>query len=96
MEIIKELENKLLGRKEVTAKVNREGATISRATAKTQLAKALKVEEDLIIVKEVRSHYGDANVLVFANIYDSVESLNKNARPHLIKRNTAKVAEKEE
>ena len=88
MEIVKQFENKLLSRTEVIAKLKGEGATISRADAKAKVAKALKVEENLIIVKEVKSHYGDANISIFANVYESIEAMNKNAREHLVKRNT--------
>ncbi len=93
MQIVKQFENKLLSRNEVTAKLNEDGATISRADAKAKLAKALKVEENLIIVKEVKSHYGDASVSIIANVYESIEAMNKNAKEHLVKRNTAPKAE---
>jgi len=96
MEIVNNKENKLLGRKEVTAKLTVEKATLSRADAKSKLAKALKVEEDLIIIKKIKSVFGSLNVVIEANIYDSKESLKKNARPHLIKRNSPAAAPTEE
>ena len=96
MEIVKNNENKLLGRNEVTAKLTVEKATLSRADAKSKLAKALKVEEDLIIVKKIKSIFGSLDVVIEANIYDSKESLEKNARPHLVKRNAPAAVEAEE
>ncbi len=96
MEIIKNFENKLLNRKQVTAKIKVDGTTISRAEAKSKLAKALKVEEDLIIIKEIKSHFGSLDVIVEANVYDSKENLEKNARPHLIKRNNPQKTEEGE
>ena len=97
MEIIENFENKLLNRKQITAKEKVSGTTLSRKDAKSKIAKALKVEEDLIIVKEIKSHFGSLDVIITANVYDSKDSLEKNARPHLIKRNNpAKEADKEE
>ena len=96
MEIVKNFENKLLNRKQITAKLTVEGATLSRADAKANIAKALKVEEDLIIIKEIKSTFGSTEVVVEANVYDSKENLEKNARPHLIKRNNPASTDAEE
>ena len=96
MEIVNNFENKLLNRKQVTAKLKVDKATLSRADAKSKLAKALKVEEDLIIIKEIKSEFGSLNVVIEANVYDSKKALEKNARPHLIKRNSPAAVKAEE
>ena len=95
MEIIKNFENKLLNRRQIIAKEEVSKSTISRKEAKSSLAKLLKVNEDLIIIKEIKSVFGSREVIVEANVYDSKELLEKNARPHLIKRNLPKEEKKE-
>lgn len=93
MEIVKNFENKLLGRNEVVAKLEVENTTLSRSAAKTQLAKILKVDEKLIIIKEILTSFGSKAVEVVANIYENEEVLNKTSRDHLIKRNAPAKAE---
>jgi len=88
MEIIKNFENKLLRRKQVIAKTEVSDKTISRKETKAQLAKLLKVKEDSIIIKEIKSHFGSKEVIIEANVYANNEELQKTARSHLIKRNT--------
>lgn len=87
VEIIKNVENKLLGRKEIIAKLPNKTGTPSRADIRKTLAKKLKVEENLVIVNFAQSAFGNSDVNVRAKIYDSKESLEKNARPHMVKRN---------
>jgi len=96
MEIVKNFENKLLGRKEIIAKLEVENATISRVEVKLKLAKTLKVDEKLIIIKEIKTHFGSKFVNVFANIYDNEKVLNETSRDHLVKRNTPKKKDEEE
>ncbi|MDA3855970.1 MAG: hypothetical protein PF569_06915 [Candidatus Woesearchaeota archaeon] len=91
VEIVKNVENKLLGRLEVEALIPNTGATISRENIKKDIAKKLKVSADLVIINHAGSYYGDTQVRVRAKVYDSKESLEKNARPHMVKRNSAAV-----
>lgn len=87
MEFIKDFENKLLSRREVIAKLEVNKETLSRKDAKAQIAKALKVDEKLIIVKEIKTHFGSKLVQVTANIYENEKVMKITAREHLIKRN---------
>ena len=87
MEIIENKENKLLGRKEIVAKLVNEGATPKRVEIKKALAKKLKVKEELVIVNKVSNYFGDNNVQIKAKVYDNIKSLELNARPYMIKRN---------
>ena len=45
--IVKNVENKLLSRKEIEAVIPNEGGTLSRAAIKKELAKKLKAKEEL-------------------------------------------------
>jgi len=95
MEIIENKENKLLGRKEIVAKLANTGATPKRADIKASIAKVLKVDGDLVIVNEVSNSFGDSNIKIKAKVYDSKEVLEQNARPHMVKRNTTEVVAEE-
>lgn len=95
MEIIKDIENKLLGRREIVAKLVSESSTPKRVEIKKTLAKKLKVDESLVIVNHIGSYFGDSDIRVRAKVYNSEEALKKNARPHMVKRNAVANAAEE-
>ena len=88
VEIIKNVENKLLSRKEILAKIPNTGSTPSRADIRKELAKKLKADESLIVINLAQNYFGDSVVNVRAKVYDTKEALEKYARPHMVKRNT--------
>ena len=96
MEILKNIENKLLKRKEIEARLDNSSKTPSREEVKKAIAKQLKVDESLVIVNEVVHDFGDPDVYIKAKVYNSVEDLKVNARPHMIKRNTSQSEESQE
>ncbi len=96
MEIVKDVENKLMGRRELECFVENDSATLTRMQIKSAIAKKLKIDENLIIVKHISNTFGDSNIKIEARVYDSLEVLQKNARPHLIKRNSPKKENKGE
>lgn len=96
MEIIQNTENKLLGRKEVLATMSNEKGTPKRLEIKKELAKVLKVKEDLVVVNKVTHKYGSSNLNIRAKVYDDEKSFKINARPHMVLRNKAKEASSEE
>jgi len=77
MEItVKSQEKKpLLKRTEVLARVAYQGATPSRKDLRGSLAKSLKADEKLVVIREILTNYGDqvANVKVF--VYEDEASL---------------------
>ena len=87
MEIVKDFDNKLLNRKEVIAKFDGDGATPARSAVRKDIAKKLKVDEKLIIINKISSHFGGTDVSVKANVYGDAETLNKVTPEHLVKRN---------
>ena len=95
MKIVKDVENKLLARREVEASVENTGATLTRDEIKKSIAKLLKVKEDLVIVNHAGNYFGNSNMNIVAKVYDNAEAVKRNARPHMVKRNT-KVVEKGE
>lgn len=89
IEIIKKQENKLLGRIEIKAVMDKQnGATMKREEVRKALAKQLKVDEKFVVVNKITSYFGDNQLNVLAKVYDDEKSLKTNARPHMIKRNT--------
>lgn len=87
MELVKTVENKLLKRKEIKGTATTHGATPTRVSLRKELAKQLKVEENLIIIKGINSSYGSNQVDVEANVYEDRETLEKLTLDHIKKRN---------
>ena len=75
IDIQKERETPLLGRKRITAVIENEGPTPSRLDLQDALAKQLKAKRDLVIIKHVYSRFGEQNVKVIAHVYDKPENL---------------------
>ncbi len=96
IEIKKNIENKLLKRKEILAYVEDKDPSIKRFDIRAQLAKKLKADEKLIIIEKITPHFGKKDVDVLANVYDTQEALNKVTSKHLVKRNTPKAVEEAE
>lgn len=87
MEVKKEFDNKLLGRKEVLVSLQSEGPTINRNSVREQLSKKYKKDKTLVIINSINSEYGSLNVLVDANIYEKKETVAKLTAKHLQERN---------
>lgn len=97
MEVVKDFENKLIGRHEVVLRRDgEEGNTPSRAKIKQEVAKQFKVEENLVVVKRILTHFGAASVEIEANIYDDENVLKRVENEYMIKRNSPPVKEGEE
>lgn len=95
MKLIKEFDNKLLMRKEVEYLENSSPITISRQEAKASIAKALDVDEKLIIITNIKSQFGSQDVNIHAYVYEDEASLKKLTPEHIEKRNAAPVASEE-
>ena len=89
MELKKNVENKLLNRKEVTALHSNNGlATLTKKTVKSELAKKLKVDEKLIVLEKVEQHFGSDSVSIHAYVYPDETKLKKATHEYLVKRNS--------
>lgn len=71
MNIVTQTKNKLLKRDEITASLV-EQSNPGFAKARTLLAEALKVAEERIALRAVRSHFGSNEFTIEAYVYDSV------------------------
>jgi ribosomal protein S24E len=75
-EIIKEKDMPLLARKRITLNATFQSqATPSAATVRTELAKKMKVKENLVAIRHIYQHFGGGNAKVIAHVYKNLEDL---------------------
>jgi len=94
--ITKDWENPLLGRKEVTFNVSHTGATPSRDEIKNKLVAQLNSRHELVIVDKIKTEYGTQNTSGYAKIYSDVERATEIENKYVLKRNVLKPAEETE
>lgn len=92
VEITKEKENQLLGRKEVHFRLKHEaeGASPSREAARNALIKALRCSPNLLVIDKMRTEFGKKEAVGYAKVYESEERLKEIEREHIIERNFAR------
>lgn len=89
MKVVQENKNVLLKRTEVVVEYPNSSTPLTRAQVKTEIAKHFKVEEDVVIVSQLKTHFGSRDVVVSANVYETKEALEKATPKHIQKRNAA-------
>lgn len=96
--IISDQKNELLKRREVTFQVehNQTGATSSRLEVRKGVADALKVNVDLVFIKEFETKTGTRAAIGVANVYDSLEQAKLIEPEYIVKRNVPPEKPKEE
>ena len=77
MTITQNQENLLLHRKEIRASLSYEGATPSNAHVTDLLAKELKVDAGVVVLRHIYSHFGRQQAEVEAVVYADAESRKK-------------------
>ena len=77
VEIDSKHHNKLLNRTEVKGRLTFDQATPTNAQLKEALAKEMKKEADLVIIKSIYTEYGKRSAEFFALVYDSLEAKTK-------------------
>jgi ribosomal protein S24E len=70
IEIQKERDTPLLSRRRITVTVASEGKTPSRLELVKEISKALKVSEDLIVIRHIYTSYGSSFVKAIVNVYE--------------------------
>ena len=73
VEIREKEEQPLLGRTVISAKMAFEGATPDRKTVRKELAKAAKVKEEQLIVRSMKSGFGERELLIDAAAYKNLD-----------------------
>jgi ribosomal protein S24E len=77
LNIVDKKEQPMLSRIEITGKLTFEGATPSAADVKKKLSSELKVDENLIAVKNILTHFGSGNADLIAYAYLNKEDMEK-------------------
>lgn len=75
--IVKQSENKLIGRKEYVLRVDYEGGTPSRSELRETIASKLGVNGGRLMIVRVDPSFGSRFSRVIARIYDSEEMLKR-------------------
>jgi small subunit ribosomal protein S24e len=87
LEITKEHDNQLLGRKEVFFRLKHEGASPSRQEVRNTLIKTLKCGQNLLVIDQMSTEFGKKETVGYAKIYESEERLRAVEREHILRRN---------
>lgn len=95
MKVVSEKENKLLKRKDILAHFDGLKDTLSRVQVKAELVKKLKADEKLVIVDQIKIHFGSRDLDVTAYVYDNEKAMKKATSEHIFKRNYPPKAEEE-
>lgn len=85
-EITKKEENKMLGRKEVSATVSFTGPTPKRKEIKDSVCGKIGANPDLVALREIKNEYGTRKVGVKAHVYESKEQMSKVEPEHIRKK----------
>ena len=98
VEIVSTKENSLLKRKQVDFRVDHspKGKTPARLEVKKAIAAELKINEELVFVKRMRTMTGTNTAVGIANVYETVEQANFIEPEYMRKRNSPPKEPKEE
>lgn len=88
-QILSQIENKNLGRKEIKVLLNHEGLpTPKRLEVLDSLASTLKVDKNLLIVFKIKPKYGRGISFIEARLYSSEGQMKKFEPKYVIGRHT--------
>ncbi|TRO46300.1 30S ribosomal protein S24e [Candidatus Bathyarchaeota archaeon] len=98
VKIVSTKENPLLKRKEVDFRIEQDpkGKTPARLEVKKALADKLKINEELIFVKNMRTMTGTSTAVGIANAYEEIEQAKFIEPEYIRKRNNPPEEPKEE
>jgi ribosomal protein S24E len=90
--------NTLLNRKEVDflVETKNQAKTPSRSDIKNSIAEEMKVSEEIIFIKKMKTLTGSNMTVGIANIYDSIAQANLIEADHIKKRNIPQKIKEEE
>lgn len=98
VQIVSQKQNSMLGRKEVSFRVDHSqtGSTPPRLEIRRAVAGALKTDENMVFVKKVQTKTGTQTADGVANVYDNLEQAKLIEPGYIIKRNIPPEKPKEE
>ncbi len=77
MKISQKTEKPLLSRTEMQGTISFEASTPSRLEVRKKISEALKVDESLVMVKEIATSFGEKSAKVTAHVYKTKEDAAK-------------------
>jgi ribosomal protein S24E len=77
MKVIKEKDDKLFSRKEFLIEYGFSGKTPSNEEIKNKIVEVLKVNKELLVIKNIKQKYGAHEVIILAYVYKDINNLNK-------------------
>ena len=92
IQVIKEKNNPLLNRREVTFKIFHEEATPSRQSVVDKLAATMNSRQGQVIVDSLKTEFGKRETIGYAKIYETAERAKEIERAHITERNAPKEA----
>ena len=96
MTLLKERDTPLLSRKRCTLEVHFKGATPSRKQIRDEIAKKLKSDPELTVVKHIYTRHGVEKAKVIANIYTKKEDMLRFEDKGMLEKHSDKKEEKGE
>ena len=86
IKVIEEMDNKLLGRKEITFLATYEDRTVSIDEAKTEICKKLGLKPENTVINRIDQKFGLKQSEIRAYSYQSKEAMDRYERKYLTKR----------
>ncbi len=96
VKVIKKEESKLFPRVEVLLQIEFAGPIPPREEVRKEVSKKLGVNENLVVIDEIKGVYGERVCKVNARVYTDEKSIKELEPEHLIKRNKLFEEKKEE
>ncbi len=96
IKIIENVENKLLGRKEISFLATSEDRTVSIDEAKTEICKKLGLKPENTVVSRIDQKFGLRQSVIKAYSYQNKEAMDRYERKYLAKRLEKKAGTKGE
>ncbi|MBW2964960.1 hypothetical protein KY363_05885 [Candidatus Woesearchaeota archaeon] len=93
IEIRKERDLPLMSKKRYTMLIGFKGATPSRIEIRDALAKKVKAEPSLTVIKHIYTRYGVEKAKVIAHVYNTKEDMAKYEEKVLLEKHAPKKAE---
>lgn len=96
LEISKERETPLLSRKRVTLSLQYEGPTPPRLELRKEVAKKLKADEKLVVLKHIYTRFGSQKAKIIANVYSDEKAMKNIEEKYLLEKHNPGAKKKEE
>ncbi len=97
LKIVNEIQNELLGRKEVELSINHLGEAIpKRDTVLAKIAALMNKERNQVVLIKMEGQYGKGESVAIIHVYDTAEQAKSVEKTHFLKRSGIIKAENKE